>query len=440
MPPPRAASSPAWTTALPTFAEARAWRVAGAGLVGLAVAMGLGRFAFTPILPMMLHDGLLTLGQASWLASSNYLGYLLGALACALQPWLWRRLGRAPRLSFVVLIRLGLLATAGLTLGMALNWPNAWAGLRFAAGLASALVFVYSSGWCLSQLTRLGKPTWGGAIYAGPGAGIALSGLAASGMVAQDWASPWAWLSMGVLAALGTALIWPVLGEEGSSEERLASAALASAPGAGPQHGLTEQSLLVLGYGMAGFGYIISATFLPVIARTALPGSLWLDLFWPIFGLGVVVGALLSTRVPMRVDRRLLLMLGLLMQASGIGVGLFSPTVAGFVVGSLLLGLPFTAISFFAMQEARRVKGGTASSFMGLLTATYGLGQVLGPLLVAQLLQHHTPSRGFDLALLSAASALVLGAALFAWMMRRYRLRWDPPPSQRRGQNTQLPR
>ena len=109
------------------------------------------------------------------------------------------------------IIGLGLAATTLLTLGMALPWPGAWAALRFAAGLASALVFIYTSGWCLSQLTRLGRPAWGGVIYAGPGAGIAVSGLAASAMVAQHWSAPAAWLVMGLLAALGTALVWPVL-------------------------------------------------------------------------------------------------------------------------------------------------------------------------------------------------------------------------------------
>jgi hypothetical protein len=160
---------------------------------------------------MMLQDGLLDLRQASWLASSNYLGYLLGALACALQPWLWRHLPRAldqaPRLSFALLIRLGLLATVVLTLAMALPWPSAWPGLRLAAGLASALVFVYSSGWCLSQLTRLGKPSWGGLIYMGPGLGIALSGLAGGAMLARDWNSPVAWLSMGAPCARASAAI-----------------------------------------------------------------------------------------------------------------------------------------------------------------------------------------------------------------------------------------
>ena len=317
--------------------------------------------------------------------------------------------------------RTGLLATAVLTLGMALKWPGAWPALRFAAGLASALVFVYTSGWCLSQLARLGHPAWGGAIYAGPGAGIVVSGLAVGAMVSASGSSVLAWLCMAALAGVGAMLAWPTLAQGQSSAERLSAGTPASA-GPAPRHPLSEQVLLVLAYGLAGFGYIISATFLPVIARTALPGSVWLDLFWPVFGLGVVLGALLSTRIAADTDRRTLLVGGYLLQAAGIAVGLWSPSVPGFVIGSLLLGLPFTAISFFAMQEARRIRGGTAAAFMGLLTATYGLGQVLGPLLVAELLRHTEAAHGFDLALGTAAVSLLLGAGMFGWMKRRYRL------------------
>jgi MFS family permease len=82
-------------------------------------------------------------------------------------------------------------------------------------------------------------------------------------------------------------------------------------------------------------------------------------------------------------------------------------------------------MSFFAMQEARRLRGGTAASFMGLLTATYGLGQVLGPLLVAQLLRHTDAARGFDLALGTAGLALLGGALLFGLALKRYPRRMD---------------
>ena len=401
-----------------------AWPIALAGLVSLAVAMGLGRFAFTPLLPMMLHDGVVDLPGASWLASANYLGYLLGALLCTLQPWAWRRWRGLPLLTYATLVRAGLLATGALTLTMAWQIPAAWPGLRFAAGVTSGVVFVYTSGWCLSQLARLGVPGMGGIIYAGPGLGIVVSGLLASAMVAGQWRAASGWLVFGVLAFVLSASVWHIL--RGGSE-RLAPLAEPAAGAAGtpalqvPHHGPAELAVFALAYGLAGFGYIITATFLPVIARAALPGSAWLDLFWPIFGLGVTLGALLATRLPPGKDFRLLLAGCYGMQALGIATSLWSPSLAGFAVGSLMLGLPFTAITFFAMQEARRLRPATAASFMGLLTATYGVGQILGPPLVALLLRRSANAgAGFSLSLQLAAGALVVGAALYAWLLKAH--------------------
>lgn len=398
-----------------------AWTLALAGLVSLAVAMGIGRFAFTPILPMMLSDGVVSLPQASWLASSNYLGYMLGAVLCTLQPWIWARWQSAPQLAYSSIVRGGLLATAALTLAMAAHWPAAWPALRFAAGVTSAVVFVYTSGWCLARLAALGVPSMGGLIYVGPGAGIVVSGLMASGLVAWGWPAYAAWLVFGVLALLLAASVWRTLrGTQDRLAPRAAPAAQAGG-GATAPHGRTELGLLLLAYGLAGFGYIITATFLPVIARASLPESVWLDLFWPIFGVGVMLGAVLATRVPAGRDLRGWLAACYGIQAVGVGASLLSPSVAGFALGSGLLGLPFTAITFFAMQEARRVQPLSAASFMGLLTATYGVGQIAGPPLAAWLLSRMGSAQaGFTLSLQAAGAALVGGMCIYAWMMRRY--------------------
>jgi predicted MFS family arabinose efflux permease len=392
--------------------------------------MGIGRFAFTPILPMMLADGVLDLAAASWLASANYLGYLVGALLCMLQPWLWTRFPSLPPLAFSQLVRGGLLMTGVLTLAMGWLEAPAWPLLRFLAGVTSGVVFVYTSGWCLSRLASLGVPAMGGFIYMGPGAGIVLSGLAASGMVAGRWTAAGAWLVFGALAFVLSALAWRYL--QGGNE-RLQPLASRSPQQSGQVpadrqtvqagHSAAEMMLLTLAYGLAGFGYIITATFLPVIARSALPGSHWLDLFWPLFGAGVMLGAWLATRIRQVRDFRYLLLMAYLIQALGILLSLWSPGLAGFAIGSLLLGIPFTAITFFAMQEVRRLKPDSAASFIGLMTATYGIGQILGPPLTGWLLQvQRTPGDAFKLALEIAAAALLLGAALYALLLRAYPL------------------
>ena len=92
----------------------------------------------------------------------------MGALACTFQPWLWKRLGRSTAVDGPRLVRYGLVATALLTLGMAVHLQPAWPLLRFAAGVASAVVFLYTTGFCLEQLARLGVPAMGALIYVGP--------------------------------------------------------------------------------------------------------------------------------------------------------------------------------------------------------------------------------------------------------------------------------
>jgi MFS family permease len=381
------------------------------GLVALAVAMGIGRFAFTPLLPMMLHDGSIDLQAGSWLASANYLGYWIGAVGCALQPWVWRRLWPGQRFAMGAALRLGLGLTVVLTLAMGLQLPGWWPTLRFCAGVASALVFVYTSGWCLSRLAAAGAPHLGGVVYMGPGLGIVASGLSASAMVAGGVSAQVAWWVVGGLALVLAAVVWPRFTEP--------AVPVAAPVGGVAAKGVTAPAMvLVVAYGLAGFGYIISATFLPVIARQALPGSALQDLFWPLFGLSVALGALLTTRLPARWDRRWLLVGCYSLQAWGVVLAVWWPTLSGFALGSVLLGLPFTAISLFAMQEARRVVPHAAAAYMGLLTAAYGLGQIAGPALVAAILRRSADmSAGFALALETAAGALVLGVLLYGWLL-----------------------
>ncbi len=407
-------------TKYPRAHDTSPWTIAIAGALALATAMGIGRFAFTPLLPMMLADGVIDLPGASWLASANYVGYLLGALLCTFQPWIWRRLKDLPAVAATTWLRAGLVATTLLTLGMALHFAPLWPVLRFAAGVASAFVFVFTSGWCLAQLAKRQASALGGVMYAGPGAGIALSGFLASGMVALHWTASTGWLILGVLACVLTALVWPTFQKPA---QPVASTAGASTPVVATVSSADHRQMLVLAlaYGLAGFGYIITATFLPVIARQALPGSGWLDLFWPLFGLGVMAGSLLSTRIPLTGDLRHLLAGCYFVQALGVAVTVWSPSLAGFVAGSLLLGLPFTAITFFAMQEVRRLRPLSAASYMGLLTAMYGVGQIAGPPLVALLLRRTASlGEGFTLSLEIAAAALLLGAVMYLGMVRAY--------------------
>jgi MFS family permease len=406
-------------------------------MVALAVVLGIGRFAFTPLLPLMLHGGAIDIRHGGWLASFNYAGYFAGAVTCA-----------ALRVQPARMVRAGLALTVLLTLAMGLTgqfWI--WAIVRFAAGAVSAWTFVFASQWGLRRLAELDAHGWGGVIYAGPGAGIVATGLFVS--AAGGWGATVGWLSFGLVAAVLSALVWRVFVETpaaGTQTEALGAAsgrdatpstgraaapstqaAAASATGtaafrtrrdAAPTTGTAtppssrdphraDAFWLVLLYGVPGFGYIITATFLPVIARHALPGSAWPDLFWPMFGLALIVGALGAARLPHHWDNRTLLAVCYVLQAAGVASGIVWPTAGGFGLGSMLIGLPFTAITLFAMREARRLRGNHAAGLMGYATAAYGVGQIIGPLVAAPIAVH---TGSFSLALWLAAGALLLGA------------------------------
>ncbi|KVF00738.1 YbfB/YjiJ family MFS transporter [Burkholderia vietnamiensis] len=405
-------------------ADRRARTAALACMVGLAVALGVGRFAFTPLLPLMLADGSIGLRAGSWLASANYAGYFVGALSCAALPVAPARM-----------VRFGLAATVLLTAAMGVgHLLPAWLAVRFVAGVVSAWTFVFVSQWGLRRLAELHAPEWSGVIYAGPGVGIVLTGLI-GGALAGHRAAP-GWLGFAALSALLSAAIWRTFGRAPAPVAPAAAAAASVVPTAhAPAAAVTpaaapattaptttappdarrhraDAAWLVALYGMPGFGYIITATFLPVIARAALPaGSPWPDLFWPMFGAALIVGAIAAARLPGHWDNRLLLAAGCTTQALGIAAGIVWPNAAGFSIGSVLLGLPFTAITLFAMREARRLHGERAAGLMGYATASYGVGQILGPLVAAPLAARFG---SFSPALWVAAGALLAGAAGFA--------------------------
>ena len=139
------------------------------GLVALAITMGIGRFAFTPMMPLMLRDGSLDAVTGTEWATANYLGYLLGALSAA---WF----AGMPRRG----LQVGLIGVAVTTLGMALGdvaFPWLGMALRASAGVFSAWVLICASSWCLPELARGHATALGAWIYTGVGLGIAGTGL-----------------------------------------------------------------------------------------------------------------------------------------------------------------------------------------------------------------------------------------------------------------------
>lgn len=378
-------------------------RLALAGLIALAVAMGVGRFAFTPLLPLMQADAGLTLTEGSWLAFANYLGYLLGALATV---WI--------RLPPHVMVRAGLVATGVLTLAVGIvHGIGLWWLLRFAGGVASAWVLVYASAMTLERLVIAGAPQLFGVTFGGVGAGIVATGLGSLALSAAGFSSSAIWVAFGIASLVACAACWKAFSP---LRPVVAPRSTATSAGRHGRWGLAEWTLIVA-YGLYGFGYIIPGTFMPVIARDLLGGAFASGWFWPMFGAAAFAGTLLAGRVP-GARQRTALVACYFVEALGVIVPLIFANAFGLALGSLMLGAAFVAITMVTLREARVLTAAShadAAPLMGALTAAFGFGQLLGPPFAGYLVVR---LGGFGPSLTVAAAGLALGGAAL-WIMRR---------------------
>jgi predicted MFS family arabinose efflux permease len=371
-------------------ARASAWASALAGLTALAVAVGIGRFAFTPILPMMQEDFGLSVSQGGWLASANYLGYLAGAISAI-----------GMRVRPVVAIRVGLLAIGVSTLAMGLEHEfMIWVVLRTVAGIASAWVLVFVSTWALERLAFLGRSNLGGTVYAGVGTGIVIAGGVCLVVMGVHASSTEAWLWLGVLSIAVTAAIWPLMTTNPPVDPARAPAAASGIRNA-------EYRRLVLCYGAFGFGYIIPATFLPAMAKTIVQDPQLFGWAWPVFGAAAVASTVLAARLERILSHRAVWIAGHLVMALGVAIPLFVGGLPGIMAAALLVGGTFMVVTMAGLQEARRVAGAQARALMAAMTSGFALGQILGPAIVSLLFQS---MGGLAPALILAASTLILSA------------------------------
>ena len=365
--------------------------VALTALVALAVAIGIGRFAFTPILPMMQEDAGVSIAAGGWLAAANYVGYLAGAASIV-----WIRIPPA------VAIRTGLvtIGVATVAMGSARSFPL-WLVLRAVAGVASAWVLVNVSAWALARLAPLRRPVLNGTVFAGVGSGIALTGVICVVLMQAGTSSARAWVVIGAVALGLAAGVWSAFGDDGRSGGG-ATAGVA----ADRRAWLPGWTRLVVCYGAFGFGYIVPATFLPVMAKQHIPDPVVFGWSWPVFGAAAAISAVAVNAVPRATNRRLWIASHLVM-AAGIALPVVWPGLGAIMLAALAVGGTFMVTTMVGLQAGRHAGGPHATQLMAAMTAAFGLGQILGPVAVSLVAGR---GDGFSGALLLAAAVLLLGA------------------------------
>lgn len=360
------------------------WPVALRAAATLAAAVGVGRFVFTPILPLMQAQAQVSPQLGAALATSNYVGYLLGAVATMLLP-------RLARTAFA--LRLSAIAVALLLAAMPLvTAPVAWIALRGVTGIASAIMFVAATGAALTAIPTASRQLVGWA-YGGVGAGIAASGTVVLLLgPLGDWRA--AWWAAALLAGLLGALGWRLTEARAEPATAVPMPALAHRPKRG-------FLLLVFAYFLEGVGYIVAGTFLVAAVTAAVPGEL-AAATWIVVGLAAIPSCALWAALTSRLRHPTLLAAALGVQAAGILLAAADTGAAGAVIAAVLFGGTFMGVTTLALDAGRRLGVPAA---VAILSAVYAVGQAAGPVLVAPLL-----SGGFQGALCVAAGVVALAA------------------------------
>ena len=361
-----------------------------ASFIALMMAMGIGRFALTPQMPHLLSEGQIDLTGAGLIAAANYLGYFVGAVDSIFARSHHHVRGRLyGGLWLCVLLTLASYWADGF-------WPHL--GLRFGTGVASAWVLVMITSLSQPLAIAAGRPRLGALIFAGPGLGILLTGLLALGSNLMGQSSATLWLVYGLVALLMLLAILPFLPKP--------TIAVTQATSAGNNGSIVHLCWI---YFLYGLGYIIPATFLSQMANAQFKGAWQADLFWPCFGLAAALGVVVTSlrRKKPHTTRRWL-MATLWLQAAGVFACLLGNSW-GLALGVLLCGAPFLACMQLVMARLREVAPHGYQRSTGLLTASFAIGQLSGPLLAS--VSSHL-SGGLQPALVVAGAGLLLAGSV----------------------------
>lgn len=341
-------------------------RYALAGALAMAIGMGIGRFAYTPILPGMMEGLGLTASDAGLIASANYVGYLIGAI---LAGGGWGQ-GRERSMAY-----LGTGGTAVLTAAMGLtDAMPAFLLIRFVAGIASAFMMIFLSTIIFSQLARTQQAGLQSLHFGGVGLGITVSAIVTGAVfvLGLGWQMNW-FAAAGVSAIAFMAVVW-LMGVDDYAP---------------PSQSRREPPLvwnpalakITLAYAIFGAGYIVTATFLIAIVRQSDGGFVVESGVWLAAGLAGAPSVWLWSLVARRLGLAAAFGIGCVVEAVGV---VASVSIGGYgaqLLAGALLGGTFIAVTAMGLQIGRAVAGDAPRRALAIMTAAFGVGQITGPLL-----------------------------------------------------------
>jgi predicted MFS family arabinose efflux permease len=377
------------------------WSVLASGICALVLTLGVARFAYTPMIPVLQQQTGMGEALAGWLAGWNYLGYLSGVLLVSRL----RDLRLKDRL-----YRVGLVLAVITTLLMALgDSPILWGVSRYLAGLSSAAGLMLGSGLILNWLIRHDHRSELGVHFSGIGLGIVVGVLVVAG-AGLVWSWQGQWIALTVVGACLVIPAWLGLPAPGRGQP-LTARHLDEAPVEG---GLWLW-LLQGAYVCAGFGYVINATFTVLITEQQPLLQGLGDWMWLLVGVAAIPAPILWDRIARRLGYLRTLQLAYGLQVVGILLPVLSGALPAAILSATLFGVTFIGIVSLVLTTVGVRYPSHPAQIMARLTLGYGVAQILGPILAGEVAE---ASGTFDASLLVVAGLMILGLLSLQAMTR----------------------
>lgn len=376
------------------------YRVLLAGLFSQLLCIGVARFAYTPLLPLMQQQTWLSDAQGGWLAALNYAGYMLGALTAASISSI-RLKDTLYRLTLV----LALASTAGMALADSF-WL--WASMRFVAGFSSSGAMLLASGLILHWLISHRQRGELGIHFAGVGLGMLLAALAVELMLrlSLDWQAQW-W----GFAALAVALLVPAWAWLPRPAKPIEGGGGGQRPAEPPSR--TFMRLMLAAYFCAGYGYVISATFIvAIVEREPLLAGAG-NWTFALVGLAAAPAVMLWDLIARWIGYLGALIAAMGLQVVGIVLPAVTDNLAGVLASAVLYGSTFLGCVSLVLTMAGRLYPQSPARMMGRMTLAYGAAQIIAPALTGMLAE---TTGHYDIGLWLAGGFVALGAVLLIWL------------------------
>ncbi len=362
------------------------------GIFALVIAMGIGRFSYTVILPYMQETFEFSRATAGYLATSNYLGYLVGAWVAGRLP-----IGNKRILFLQITLVISILTTAfmGFT-----NVIIIWYLLRFISGVVSAFIFVVITSLILDQLASSSHMHLSGLFYSGVGIGIALSAVIVSPIQAAfHWNGTWIVLALFsiVLFVLIVLFIKPITPSKQLVESQII---LQKTP---PQ---SWMKWLIIAYSLEGLGYIVTGTFIVSIAQESTSFHGDAAFVWFVVGVAAIPSCIVWSKLAQRYGYVKILLISMLLQAIGIVLPALATNSMTLYASAFIFGATFMGITTVCTTLARKLAPVNSHQMIGYLTAGYALGQMIGPSIAGTLASY---TNSYQYALVGASLVVMLG-------------------------------